>query len=110
MLDFGCKIFHISMPVAGATPAILFRHDATGNRQPMLQRCVPAYLGFGLRYGNFDVVEAYHLAVMNFAGFAKFLMPVDRYSATGDEHFSGTAAVADADQFEKLVQLDVFTA
>src|SRR5512132_989230 len=54
------------------------------------------------------IADGDHLARADLAGLAQFGLAVDLYIAAGDDHISGAAAVADADQLEQLVELDVF--
>ena len=56
---------------------------------------------------NFKVFQSHDLPCVNLAGFAQFLLPIHIHVAAGDDHFSFAAAVAEADQFQELIEFHV---
>ena len=58
-------------------------------------------------HANAHIAQRDHLAGDDFAGLAQFLAAIYFYVAGRDQHLAGAAALAQADQFQELVQFDI---
>jgi len=56
---------------------------------------------------DFDIVEGNDLSCTDFAGFAQLDQAIDVYRGTGDQRFTGAAAVTQSDQLEQLIEFDM---
>ena len=120
MADFCWSLIGSSPCTAGARPAGLDRFHT-----PLLQSfppnltphadsgvswhtCIPVFQQSLRHHADPDIAQADDLAGADFAGFAQLLLAVDLDVAARDDHLAGAAAVADAGDFQQLIEFDVF--
>ena len=78
----------------GCREFVFARHKAAGS------------VSWAAEHMDLNVFDADNLAGPNLAGFAQLDGAVDGYRAARDQGLAGTAAVAQAGQFQQLVEFD----